>query len=342
VEENMPIDMHAHWIPRELSDALRQRTVNPSISSRSDGEYLGCYGVLSIPLDAGFDDLQTRISDMDRNGITHGVLSLTTYGVECLPLSESLPLCQIFNNSVAETCRRYPDRFSGLASLPFDDLDAAIAEFERALQLPGMVGALLPGDGFLSRARADKFRRLFEAADARSAILLIHYGRLPNDPDAPPMETSDNGADRIGTLDMQARLSSNMMTFCFTDFLTQFPNVTVLSHNLGGNIPFEIDRLDYRNLVEKRATELPSKRVREARVLVDCNSLGSKPLEQAVSVYGADKIVVGSDGTDFGMQWARKAIADARISEADKRAILDDNARRALDRVRRTFVEAAE
>lgn len=332
----MPIDMHAHWIPRELSQALRQRTQSPCIGPDERGnERLVCYrGTFSLPLEPDFDDLEKRIGDMERNGITHSVLSLTTYGVEGLPVEEALPLCRIFNDAVSSICSRYPERFSALASLPVSDLDVALAEFKRAMSLPGIVGALLPADGFLSLKRAERFSEIFSFANDRSAVMLIHYGSLPDDPAAPKPDISDNSADRIATLDMQARISSSMVTLCFTDFLNRYPEVSVLSHNLGGNIPYEIDRLDFRILADKRPDVLPSERIRQARILVDCNSRGAKPLEQAVATYGADKIVIGTDGTDFGMRWALRSVNDARISDAERFAILDGNAKRAIERVK--------
>ncbi|HTW88351.1 MAG TPA: amidohydrolase family protein [Candidatus Binataceae bacterium] len=338
----MAIDMHAHWIPKALSDVLRKRTERPKIGLTSDGqEFIDCE-LPSLRVPKGFDDLATRLADMERNGITHGVLSLSTvYGVEGLPLGESIALCRLYNDSISAACATHPERFSGLAALPGADLEAMRAELERALELPGMVGALLPGDGFLSVQRAERFRPLFEAAERHRSILLIHYGRLFDDPDAPRADTSDNAHARIGTLDMQARLSSNMITFCLSDFLADYPNVTVLSHNLGGNLPFEVERLDHRILVDRPGDELPSRRIRAARVLVDCNSFGARAIERAVEVYGADRIVLGSDGTDFGMKWSRDAIAGARITEAEKQAILDGNAASALARVKRPRAAAA-
>lgn len=334
--------MHHHWIPKPLADVLRKRSTPPRIGLTDDGgEFIDCE-LPSLRVPKGFDDIAVRIAGMDANGITHGVLSLSTvYGVETLPLDDSLALCRLYNDSISEVCAQYPERFSGLAALPGADIEAMVTEFERASDLPGMVGALLPGDGFLSVRRAERFRPIFSAAERRHAILLIHYGKLVHDPDTPRADTSDNAHARIGTLDMQARLSSNMITFCMTDFLADYPHVNVLSHNLGGNLPFEVERLDHRILVDRPGDELPSRRIRAARVLVDCNSFGARSIERAVEVYGSDRIVLGSDGTDFGMKWSREAIAEARISEADKRAILDDNAAAALARVRRAGSAAA-
>jgi predicted TIM-barrel fold metal-dependent hydrolase len=146
----------------------------------------------------------------------------------------------------------------------------------------------------------------------------------------------------MGTLDMQARISQNMITFCMTDFLDRYPNVTVLSHNLGGNIPFEVDRMDHRSMIDRPGEELPSARIRAARVLVDCNSLGSRAIEAAVETYGPNRIVLGTDGTAFGMDWSRKAVADARIDDAEKAAIMHGTAAAVLARVRGSVAAAAE
>jgi predicted TIM-barrel fold metal-dependent hydrolase len=69
--------------------------------------------------------------------------------------------------------------------------------------------------------------------------------------------------------------------------------------------------------------------------MVDCNSLGARSIERAVEVYGAERIVLGTDGTDFGMGWSREALGEARITDGQRRAILDDNAARVLERANR-------
>lgn len=324
----MPIDMHAHWMPKALYDALSQRTEPPMVAPSDDGT-------------ARYDTAESRVAEMDAHGFDRGVLSLSPVGgLDSLPLDEALPLCRAFNDATAAACRAYPDRFSGFAMLPSADMRAMVDEFERVMALPGMVGAVLAGDGFLSLRRAEKFRPIFEAGDARGALFLVHYGRLADD-DTPRLDLSDNGHARRGTLDMQARISSNMITFCMTDFLDAYPNVTVISHNLGGNIPFEIERMDHRSMMDRPDDELPSQRIRAARLLVDCNSFGARAIEMGVAVYGADKIVCGTDGTSFGMDWTHKAVAEARISEAEKQAILDGNATAALARANRAAAVAS-
>lgn len=339
----MAIDLHFHWGPKAFADVLRQRTSKPMIRRGDDGAEYFDSNFSSTRLPADFDDVNTRLAEMDKNGVARAVLSISPVtGIEALPLQESLPLAQAYNNAASDVCAAHPNRFSAFAILPVGNMTAAVAEFERVMDMPGMIGAVLPGDGFLSKKRAERFAPLFAAADRRGAIFLVHYGKLPDDPESPKIDASDNPHARYGTLDMQSRLSSNMLTFCMTDFLKPYPNVTVMSHNLGGNIPFEIDRMDHRTMCDRPGEELPSIRVKTAPVMVDCNSLSARAIELAVQVYGADKIVFGSDGTDFGMEWTQNAIADARLSDAERRAILQGNAERILAQVNSRVAAAAE
>lgn len=304
----MAIDLHAHWLPGELHDAMQADGRTPRKT----------------------ETVEERLQEMDKHGYTHAVLSCVDREIESMPLDASLNYCRIFNDATAEACNAHPERFSGFASLPSADIEVMIEEFERCMSMPGMVGAVLPGDGFLSLQRAQRFRPLLKAANEKGATFLVHYGRIADDPDGEVRFASDSAGLRRGTLDMQARLSQNMITFCLTDFLDDYPNVTVISHNLGGNMPFEIERMDHRTLIDRPEENLPSTRVREAQILVDCNSFGPRGIEMAVAVYGAEKIVCGSDGTGFGMNWTNKAIDEARISEEDKDLIREGNAKRLL------------
>jgi predicted TIM-barrel fold metal-dependent hydrolase len=61
-------------------------------------------------------------------------------------------------------------------------------------------------------------------------------------------------------------------------------------------------------------------------VYVDCNSFGPRAIEAGVHLYGADRIVCGTDGSEFGCDWTGKAVAEAQISEEAREKILHRNA----------------
>ena len=61
--------------------------------------------------------------------------------------------------------------------------------------------------------------------------------------------------------------------------------------------------------------------------------------ERAVAVYGADRLLFGSDLTDLPIGWGLGQIAFAHISEAEKRLILGGNLRRLFDKHRYSYRE---
>ncbi len=148
-------------------------------------------------------------------------------------------------------------------------------------------------------------------------MLFIHHGPRPGDAFPKVAGDTDNARRRNGTLDMQASLSSVMVTLCLTDYLADYPDAMIQVHNLGGNIPYEVERMDHRSLLDTPKEELPSSRFRRAKVYVDCNSFGPRAIEAAVRLYGAERIVCGTDGTEFGCrldQQGARGSADRRGS----------------------------
>jgi len=330
------IDMHAHWRPAELADALRARAKEPRILRNQDGaEVLKSPRMSEEPLAKAFDHVDSHLDQMKRQAVGMSVLSLlgSFCWIESQPVEVAVPLCRMVNDRFSAICQEHPGRFAAYAALPLIDMSAAAAELERALGLPGIIGAQLPGNAFLTKSHADAMRPLLEVANRHHAVLFVHHGPRPGDSFPKVAGDTDNARRRNGTLDMQASLSSVMVTLCLTDYLADYPDAMIHVHNLGGNIPYEIERMDHRCLLDTPSEELPSSRFRKAKVYVDCNSFGARAIEAAVALYGADRIVCGTDGTEFGVDWTRKALAEAQIGEAAREQILNGNAAAMIARV---------
>ena len=333
----MMIDMHAHWKPSELAEALRARTREPHIVRGTDGlEVLKAPRMADAPLAEAFNEAVVELARMDQQDVSVSVLSVlgSFCWIEAQPIDEALPLCRKVNDGLAAICARHPGRFAAFAALPLTDMAAAAAEFERALGLPGVIGAQLPGNLFLTRDDAQAARPLLAVANRHKAAIFIHHGPRPGDAFPKVASGTDNARRRIGTLDMQASLSSVMVTLCLTDLLADYPDVRIVVHNLGGNIPYEVERMDHRCLLDTPDEELPSTRFRRAAaVYVDCNSFGPRAIEAAVRLYGAERIVCGTDGSAFGVDWTRKALDEAEIGAEAREAILHRNATALIARV---------
>src|SRR5437762_13339083 len=125
------IDMHAHWRPAEIADALRARTREPRILRNQDGvEVLKSPRMGEAPLAEAFDHLDFHLARMDRQGVQTSVLSLlgSFCWIEAQPLDVSGPLCRTVNDGLSAICQKHPGRFAAFAALPLTDMTAAAVE----------------------------------------------------------------------------------------------------------------------------------------------------------------------------------------------------------------------
>ncbi len=329
----MTIDLHCHYVPAGLAEALRGRTEPPFIEPAPEGGERFVMPIGSLPFTEAYVDMDQRLDFMDDHGVDLQLLSFPgLFGRDSLPAAESAPLLRLFNDDLAALCARHPGRFLGLAALPFADMDLAVAELRRGVTELGLAGAILPVNGLVTAEHAAAFAPLFAAADALGAHLFVHPGRRPDEvppPGAPPAPPPDQAIARRA-LEVQHRVAHAMVTLLFTDVLDPYPDVSVHVANLGGTLPMVIERMDH--VAETRAPDTPLFTSRARRLHVDCSSLGPHAIEIAASVFGHDRLVMGTDCPIFRTDWTLRAIAAARLTDAERAAIRHDNAAKLLAR----------
>lgn len=277
----MAIDCHAHWIPPALATALRARHAAPCIVAAADGERFITYQG-NRPFDATLGDLDARALFMRRHGVTTQVLSLAgLFGIDCLPVEESAPLVKLFNDALVAAVQGFHGQFAGLAALPLADIQLACSELHRAVAL-GLRGAILPADAFRTLALAAAYRPLFEVGERWKCHFFIHPGPIIPPPEVQVSTVRDDNAwQRRIVLDTQACLSEVMMTLNYSDYLDPYPNVTVQVANLGGSMPFVIERMDEVARAQLGHAVLPSRQ--RTRCYVDTASFGPRAIEMAVA-----------------------------------------------------------
>jgi len=92
----------------------------------------------------GFDP-HARIPDMDADGIDAAFLypSLGLFAGAIHDPQLAAAVCRAYNRWLADYCKPYPDRLFGVAMLPMQDVDLAIAEMRFAKKELGMRGGFL-------------------------------------------------------------------------------------------------------------------------------------------------------------------------------------------------------
>ena len=123
------IDMHAHWRPAELIDALRARTKEPRIVRNQDGVEVVKSRIGEEPVSKAFDDVEFHLAKMARQDVSTSVLSLlgAFCWIESQPVEVSLPLCRMVNDALSGLCQKHQGRFNAFTALPLVDMSAAAA-----------------------------------------------------------------------------------------------------------------------------------------------------------------------------------------------------------------------
>ena len=179
----MAIDMHAHWRPAELIDALRLRTTEPRVFTNDDGVEVYKARNGEVPV--------ARLSITSKHGwkrwIARASAPLCCHSLASSPGSNAcrwMNPCRWYSSTMTASRRCALPMRAGLplyAPCRCADVEAAAAEFDRAMTLPGMVGAQAPGNAFLTYKEADAFRPVIAAAHRNKAAVLIHFAPLPGD-----------------------------------------------------------------------------------------------------------------------------------------------------------------
>lgn len=323
----MAIDMHSHYYGG-LVESLRRRTARPFVARDDRGRDVLHAMTASTVMAPGYVDPAARLAWMDAAGIGTQMMTFPgALGVDVMPVREVEGMIGDFNDHLADLCRASKGRFVGLAGLPLDDMAAAGREMRRVRRDLRLAGAILPGNFFLASADADRLRPVFAAADEEGALLMVHPGLMPGED--PPPAYADTSILRASALNLQASIAQMGLTLVMGRLLEDFPNVTVQLVNLGGTLPFILERVDA--VARSRDVPFPGDRLR--RMVYDTASLGPRAIETAARVLGADRLMLGTDYPIFQPPLPVDDIGQAQLDETERAHIRRETAATVLRRL---------
>lgn len=321
------IDMHAHFYGGGLVDELGARNVRPCLR-RENGvlQMLAMNG--AFPFEDAHWKPETVLAQMDAAGIDRRMLTFP--GALCL---DALPVAEIgeaignFNSFMSDLQVRTNGRLMGLAGLPLAQPKLAARELLRARRELGLAGAILPSDYFNTIRDAQMLLPVLEAANTTGALLMLHPGPMAGHPPTPVAEEFPQY--RTSAVALQAQTSQVVLTLLFSDLLDCFANIRFQIINLGGTIPFIVERME--SIARHRTPEKPFPTERLRRLWFDTASMGPRALECAVAVYGADRIMLGTDWPIFRDLPHEITLKKSHLSPQELAMISHGTARNLLD-----------
>jgi predicted TIM-barrel fold metal-dependent hydrolase len=327
------IDVFAHLLtPRYL----RER------NARAGGAF-GTQYAKYWSANPGLTDLDLRFRTMDAYPEVRQILTIAGPNVESITSPRDAVECaRIANDEMAELVRTHPDRFvTACACLPMSDVDATLAEIDRAIGELGFRGVEIFTDINGKPLDAPEFLPIFEKMQAYDLPILLHPRRTNRTPD---YSTEDRSRFLVYTnFGWPFESSAAMARLAFGGVLERFPTLTIITHHAGGLIPFfhkrielswdfNRERMGYQD-DGQTLSRSPIEYYR--RFYCDTAIQGNTPaLMCAYEFFGADHMVFATDtpyDNELGIRVYREtipAVAAMPIAEADRQKIFEGNARR--------------
>ncbi len=278
---------------------------------------------------AKLTSVETRLADMDDMGIDIQAVSPTPLQYYyALEPGLGLESAQIVNDYIAEIVAAHPDRFVGLANVPMQEPDLAVAELSRAVNDLGMRGVEICTSVAGEELSSDRFRKFFAKAEELGVLIFMH----PNG-----FSDGDRLSDHYFTNVIGNPLDSTVAVshLIFGGVLDAYPKLKICVAHGGGYLPAYSGRIDHahanREDCRRCIKEPPTSYLR--KLFFDTVVFTEHQLEYLVSLYGSDHIVLGTDYPfDMGMYDPVGFVDGASaLTAGDKAAIVGNNAAQLLE-----------
>ncbi len=319
------VDVHTHAIPPGLPDLTRYPGRWPSVEPTApDRARILLGGELYREVDDRCWSAARRLRDMDAEGVAVQVVSPTPVTFcHDQPADGAAALAADQNEFLAGLVAEAPDRFRALGAVPLQDVERAVAELCRCVDELGFCGVEIgtrAGDVELCDPVLAPF---FAAAAERGALVLVH----PVDVVLDPRPAALGVAFGLGMPVETATAAAGLVTS-----RTPLPDVRICLAHAGGALPSILGRLDRGMVMAGRGDEPPPSR-RARSLLCDSLAYDRPALDLAVSRFGADHVVLGTDYPFAAREAPPGAVLDGLPPDTAD-AIRAANARRLLAAVR--------
>src|SRR6266511_2451225 len=273
-------------------------------------------------------DLDERFREMDQFGDYREIISLPNPPIEDLAAGEvGLDLARIGNDAMAELCARHPTRFpTFVAALSMTDVEGSVQEARRAVNELGAGGVQI----FATMAELD-------------LPIWLHPARTAS--------MSDYSKEQKSRFEMwwcfgwPYDTSVAMVRMVFCGLFDRYPRLKIITHHLGGMIPYYDGRvgaglevLGSRTSDEDYSKILPSLKRPHLDYMHDFygdTALfggGIHAVRCGLDFFGAEHVVFATDTPLGPIAPTIDVIKRLDIADADRRKIFAGNAERLLKR----------
>ena len=291
----MKIDIHTHIMPENIPNYFQKFGYGEFI--HLEHHCPGCARMIKgdkvfREVEPNCWDAPARILDMDATTVDVQVLSTipVLFNYWAKP-QDGLETARFFNDHIASCVVQHPNRFIGLGTVPMQDIDLAIREMERCVNVLGFPGLEI-GSNINGKNLSDPyFNPFWEAAEKLGCALFVH-----------PWEMM--GEDQMSKywlpwlVGMPAETARAICSLIFGGVFERFPKLRVAFAHGGGSFPFTIGRIEHGFNVRPDLVA-PDNAVNPrdylGRFWIDGLVHNADALNYVIKTMGEDKVCLGSD-----------------------------------------------
>ena len=319
-----------------IDPALEQPHYGDSFSgefAQDDSDYGGFNPEFAKTVEARLQDLhQGRIEEMDAAGIDLAVLSHTIGGVEgILDSPEAVRTATRVNDFLAAEIAVSNGRFAGFATLPLQEVDAAVRELHRAVRELGMVGVMVNGFTNLADDKLyldePRFDPVWAALQELDVPLYLH----PRLPARAVQDAIYRGHPELmgAAWGFAPETATHVLRIVYSGVFDRHPQAKLIIGHLGETLPFFAGRIQrafeynpYAQRTRQRLQDYLSSNI----WITTSGNFNDQALITTLLTVGGDHILFASDYPYDMSTDAARWIERAPISENDRRKICYDNA----------------
>ncbi|MFC1932430.1 amidohydrolase family protein [Chloroflexota bacterium] len=282
-------------------------------------------------------DVEERLAQLYRNEIDFQVVTPPHLLYSCLLPDEpatQIALAQIINDGMARLMEESKGRLIGCGTIsPAGFEQGGWKEMERAIKVLGLKAMSLPSNYLGIPLDAPEFLPIWEKASEMEVPIYIH----PNDPVSHKDRSYEAEYDLMHNFGWPFETVLALSRLVFSGIMERHPSLKIISHHLGGGIPFFWERTDetYSTEGERQTISLIlTKPLFEYFSLFYYDTAvggSSAAIRCAYDVFGADRLVFATDAP-FGpgtgenrLATYPKAIKSLNLPEIDNGKILAGN-----------------
>lgn len=287
------IDLHSHVIPRRMVDAIAgdPSRLKARIEAAGAGRRVVHEQGYIYPLFDEFHDPAAKLESMDRRKIDISVISpappMFYYWADA---DLALSVAGLVNDGVADMVAADPARLRGMASVPMQHPDAAVAELERVVREYGFraveIGTSIEG----AQIAEQRFRPLLRRAQELGVFVFAHPYYVGSKAGLEDYYLTNLIGNPLDTTVMVANLM-------FSGALDELTGLNWLLAHGGGFLPYQIGRLWHghkvRNETKKNSASDPRDLLR--RFHFDSLVFEPQAIRYLIDLVGADHIAIGTD-----------------------------------------------